>query len=372
MTPTQKREVQLWKIKRNMDAEHLLDARELPHQRESSGFRLSDMNDKELTFQPALNPLSVQIAAVRNSSSGMTNFGDRLYNESKTWRKKSTEQLKKKIDEEEMKECTFTPNVMKSTKTFHSALGYDVEKTARDDTPNRLSRWQEQRDLKISKMQHEKAAKVNVDCTFHPNVEGSSKIRQKKVPAGTGGPVNTRRRSISQQNYTEDRQRRASAAFYGRQERAQQTAEELRKALSPHKPLHLHPSLHSKVAAHVIANEQSEVIGSPIDQHLNRMVKARAEREMRRNSQLKNQLRNPWSVNGSTNPDLISVNADQAAVPTDHVVKAESKMTKSKKEQRYTHRALRPPVTPGDVQMLPMRIPISERVSPKSVPLPRF
>ena len=263
----------------------------------------------------------------------------------------------------------------KSTKTFHSALGYDVEKTARDDTPNRLSRWQEQRDLKITKMQNEKAAQVNVDCTFHPNLEGSTFVGRKKVPAGTGGPENTRRRSISQQSYSEDRQRRATAAFYQRQQRAQLTAEELKKALSPHKPLHLHPALHQKAAAHILANEQSVGNGgahSPMDQHLNRMVKARAEREMRRNSQLKNQLRNPWSVNGSTNPDFISVNADQASVPSDHMATKETNTKRSKKEQRYTHRALRPPVTPNDVQLLPRRIATSERLSPKSVPLPRY
>jgi len=194
-------------------------------------------------------------------------------------------------------------------------------------------------------MQNEKAAQVNVDCTFHPNVEGSSSSLdqnnqrsgggRKKVPAGTGGPENTKRRSISQQNYTEDRQRRASAAFYQRQQRAQLTAEELKKALSPHKPLHLHPALHHKAAAHILANEQSNGDGShsPIDQHLNRMVKARAEREMRRNSQLKNQLRNPWSVNGSTNPDLISVNADQALVPTDHIATKDPKKKDLKKNK---------------------------------------
>ena len=105
MTPTQKRELQIWKLRREIDAEQLRDARELPHQ-QGSGFHLSDLHDKELTFQPAVNPLSVQIAEVRNTASGMINFGDRLHNESKTWRKKSTENLKKEIEKQEMKECT--------------------------------------------------------------------------------------------------------------------------------------------------------------------------------------------------------------------------------------------------------------------------
>ena len=77
MTPTQQREIQMWKIRRDLDAEQLRDARELPHQMVQSGFRLSDLNDKELTFQPLVNPLSSKIAEVRNSESGQLNFGDR-------------------------------------------------------------------------------------------------------------------------------------------------------------------------------------------------------------------------------------------------------------------------------------------------------
>jgi hypothetical protein len=371
MTPTQKREIQMWKIRRDLDAEQLRDARELPHQH-GSAFRLSDLNDKELTFQPAVNPLSVQMAEVRNATTGMKSFSDRLYNESKTWRKKSVEHLKEKINKEEMKECTFTPNIKKSKKTFQTSLGYDVETTQRTDTPDRLSRWQEQRDRKIAKLQHEKAAKVYEDCTFHPNVDSSSKsLAARKVPAGTGGPANTRKRSQVQQNISQDRQRRASAVFYARQKRAQDSASELRKALSPHKPLHMHPDLNSKTSAHVIANEEigdSKNIGSPVDQHLNRMVKARANREMRRNSTLRNQLRNPWSVNGNTNPDLISINADSSTIPKDHVNRGSNKARKG-----FKQRSLRPPVVPGDMNnFLPNRIPTSERVSPKSVPLPRY
>ena len=115
------------------------------------------------------------------------------------------------------------------------------------------------------------------------------------------------------------------------EKRAQDSASELRKALSPHKPLHMHPDLNSKTSAHVIANEEigdSKNIGSPVDQHLNRMVKARANREMRRNSTLRNQLRNPWSVNGSTNPDLISINADSSTIPKDHVNRGSNKARK--------------------------------------------
>ena len=112
MTPTQKRELQIWKIRRDLDAEQLRDARDLPHQK-GSGFHLSDLNDEELTFQPAVNPISAQIAAVRNTLSGLTDVGDRLHAESKTWRKKSVEQLSKELEEKEMKECTFKPNTKK-------------------------------------------------------------------------------------------------------------------------------------------------------------------------------------------------------------------------------------------------------------------
>jgi hypothetical protein len=383
MTPTQKRELQIWKIRRDLEAEQLRDARDLPHQK-GSGFHLSDLNDEELTFQPAVNPLSAQIAAVRNSSSGMTNVSDRLHAESKTWRKKSIAQLKKQLQEEEMKECTFTPNTKKSRKTFHTSLGYDVggadeeksEKGARSstDTPDRLSRWQEQRDRKILKMQTEKAQKVNEHCTFQPNLNRAVHANPNtvvKVLAGNNGPTNTRRRSLVQQNNNEDRQRRASQAFYARQKTAQAEAERLRTALSPHKPLHMHPTLHSKTAAHVIANQEigDGTARSPVDQHMNRMVKARANRALRRNSQLKNQLRNPWSISGSTNPDFISVNAEAAPVPKDHIPR-----TTEKQKDGFRHRALRPPVMPGDfgMEMIPKKLATNERISPKSVPLPRY
>ena len=99
------------------------------------------------------------------------------------------------------------------------------------------------------------------------------------------------------------------------------------------------------------------------------MVKARANRAMRRNSQLKNQLRNPWSISGSTNPDFISVNAEAAPVPKDHIPR-----TTEKQKDGFRHRALRPPVMPGDfgMEMIPKKLATSERISPKSVPLPRY
>ena len=382
MTPTQQREIQMWKIRRDLDAEQLRDARELPHQMVQSGFRLSDLNDKELTFQPLVNPLSSKIAEVRNSESGQLNFGDRLYNESKTWRQKSIEKLSEKIETDAMKECTFTPNTKKSKKTFQTALGYDVDSTTRTDTPDRLSRWQEQRDQKIAKLQHEKAEKVYDDCTFQPNLDRSSNSLSQsathRVPAGTGGPQNTRRRSQVQQDISKDRQKRAAQVFYARQKRAQDRATVLKKALSPHKPLHMHPTLHSKTSAHVILNE--EIAGntgedgtSSVDLHLNRMVKARANREMRRNSTLVNQLRNPWSVNGSTNPDFISINADKAAIPKDHIQRKKATNKGKYKKVGYTKRSLRPPVVPSDMKIsLPDHLPTNERVSPKSVPLPRY
>jgi hypothetical protein len=372
MTPTQKRELQIWKIRRDLDAEQLRDARDLPHQK-GSGFHLSDLNDEELTFQPAVNPISAQIAAVRNTLSGLTDVGDRLHAESKTWRKKSVEQLSKELEEKEMKECTFKPNTKKSKTTFQSSLGYDTRSRGGMNTPDRLSRWQEKRDLKVLRMQKEKADKVNENCTFIPNLDESKGPRRTLVvSAGTGAPTNTRRRSEMQKIYSEDRQRRASAVFYERQKRAKEESDRIKTALSPHKPLHMHPTLHSKTTAHVVANEESEV-QSPIDQHLNRMAKARANREMRRNSTLVNQLRNPWSVNGSTNPDLISVGADLAPVPKDHVTRSSEKMgSKKKKKGGFRHKALRPPVMPGDYIEPPQPIPTSERISPKSVPLPRY
>ncbi len=415
MTPTARREVELWKIKQEMAQEACRDSRQLAHQN-GSAYRLSDNFDKELTFQPAVNPISAQIAEVRNAQSGRKNFGDRLYNDSKTWRKKSVARLREEKAEKELAECTFTPNVSSSNRTFSTAMGYDVEvvspghgyddadDAARDRpyaeeggvedegddedlgsggaaarrrrqrkanrrkvaTPDRLQRWQENRDRKIHKMRMAKAAQVTNGCTFHPNTSQSQRSRQ-RVPAGTGAPRNIQRRVVAQSNNKVNRQRRASVNFYARQKRAQDMAQRTKQALSPNQDLHHmqhhHPDLkHGSPSPHLLAGDHApemvqNLAGSSdatighLQRHMDRMARARAHRALERNAQMENQLRNPFSVSGSTNPDLISINAERSHVRKPHQPRRGDGNGRGRREKTPFTKALRPPVGPGAVDL---------------------
>ena len=421
MTPTARREVELWKIKQEMAQEACRDSRQLAHQN-GSAYRLSDNFDKELTFQPAVNPISAQIAEVRNARSGRKNFGDRLYNDSKTWRKKSVARLREEQVEKELAECTFTPNVSSSSRTFSTAMGYDVEvvSPSREDddednlaadqpyteeeadekgeegddddddedvgnggaaalrrqrrkanrrevaTPDRLQRWQENRDRKIHKMRMAKAAQVTSGCTFHPNTSQSQRSRQ-RVPAGTGAPRNIQRRVAAQSNNKANRQRRASVNFYARQKRAQDMAQRTKQALSPNQDLHHmqhhHPDLkHGSPSPHLLAGDHDpemvqNLAGSSdasighLQRHMDRMARARAHRALERNAQMENQLRNPYSVSGSTNPDLISINAERSHVPKPHQLRRAGGNGQGRREKKPFTKALRPPVGPGAVAL---------------------
>ena len=117
------------------------------------------------------------------------------------------------------------------------------------------------------------------------------------------------------------------------------------------------------------------------------MARARSNRALNQHSQLENQLRNRWSVNGSTNPDLIAINAEQSTVPKNHKkrsppVKKRTKASKPPNKTAYMNRALRKPVMPDDFRDHLEAYERARRVirkgnesprkktSPKSTPLP--
>lgn len=461
LTPRALRERELWKRKQSMREAHKVGARELPHQHRGVGnsdlefFRPSDEADEEQTHAPAVNPLSAVVAEVRNQrrfpGGKGKDFGERLYSDSKTWRKKSYEQLKKEKEDKEMAECTFAPNTTQSKRTFATTMGYDIEEStsigaqehygsisepnsdavAGSDgakvsksrsryssgvsTPDRLIRWQENKNRRIRKMQE---AKLNTDikaCTFQPNLHKSERIYRKgqnsprKTGRNQGVPQHTLRRSIEGNSTRAERSEKAHYLFYERQRRAIQHSEKRKTSFSPQTSFHTHPDLSSSApSVDVMTNNPdfvvregggSQLLSDPVfaedgdnhkgpsvehvEKHLRRMARARSNRALHTHSQLENQLRNRWSVSGSTNPDLIAINAESSSVPKRHKKHSPKVKGGSKSPKINSQILLRKPTMTGDFQdhliaYERARQAIKEgrdgqgrkKTSPRNVPLP--
>jgi hypothetical protein len=301
------------------------------------------------------------------------------------------------------------------------------------NTPDRLVRWQQNKDRRIKQMQKAQYDKATKDCTFRPNLNASKKSRSStpkskgdssspNMPARrSGAPKNTLRRSIAAKVSEDERSNRATFMFYERQRRALQDSGKRKTSLSPQTSFHTHPDLTSHApSVDVMTNDPDFVVnqgggaqlltdpviaarvqgganesggGSPggveyVEKHLRRMARARSNRALNQHSQLENQLRNRWSVNGSTNPDLIAINAEQSTVPKRHKERSPpprktTRASKSPNKTAYMNRVLRKPVMPEDFRdhleayerarrvIRKGNVSPPTKTSPKSTPLPR-
>ena len=143
------------------------------------GERRSDLDDPELTFHPKVNHISRKIMAVKSGhgegaeeekTSNPATF-ERLYRDNGR-NEEHLEKLRKEEVEEEMRECSFKPDI--KSKFADSVV-------TNGKLEDRLHDWLHRRDAKRAQQQQEKANWVDDQCTFQPNITRKGAMAKAKV-----------------------------------------------------------------------------------------------------------------------------------------------------------------------------------------------
>ena len=346
---------------------HVASRRQSHHMKK--GHLPSDILDPELTFQPQVNKISVRIAKTKNAVKNLEegerkiDFGERLHRDHKTWHKDLEALRQEKLDKE-LAECTFQPNRSKSKRTYRQlgmgGSSYRGVGVINDTPEHRLNKWLRKRDQKIERKMKERHDSSLNGCTFEPNAHRREQRPQKKQP-GTGGPENSKHR------IKWNKERRASQ----RQVMMKKIAEDNYNIISsPHltgvnQGIETSPSAASgdniqitpmkkiyQGAAETPEEARQRRRLESERRHMLRMQKAHENRRHKKASNIRNQLRDPYSVSGNTNPDWKSIGAGGFAFKS-HQAKVNAQRRSSKKqsadtlEMRYEE-VIKPPVSSDD------------------------
>ena len=392
-TKQQMRELQMLSIKREINdyERNNVGARQQSHHNKK-GHLPSDILDPELTFQPQVNKISERIAKTKNAVKNLQkgerkiDFGERLHRDHKTWHK-DLHRLRKEKEDKELAECTFQPNRSKSKRTYQKmGMGNGTTNSNRmnnnmmNDAPEyRLNKWLRKRDQKIERKIKERNDGYLKGCTFEPNVDRrQSRVRKKK--AGSGAPENSKHRVAW------NKERRASQRFsmvqkiaendyniisspYISNEMSYEDDDDVENSnvveqdrmnrqynnnRTPPRSRNGNKPPETPEQARERRRQESE------KKHMLRMRKAHANRRHQRASNIRNQLRDPYSVSGNTNPDWKAIGAGGFAFKSfeakETAKDAERKriamhnnyiQQNNNKKDKYSH-VIKPPVSAGE------------------------
>eukprot|EP00949_MAST-11_sp_MAST-11-sp1_P004762 g4762.t1 len=345
------------------------------HKSAKKSFRLSDLADQELTYKPAVDPISEKISELRQQGAEggyEKDVGTRLYNYRKKYRKDYSERKKQNMLKE-LEDCTFRPNIAPSRRTFGIVHGDNGAQTdskvdaaesskAGSDAYARFKKWKERRDKKVEQQTLERESKALKDCTFQPNLKSRGGTPKKK--AGTGAPSNIERR-ISQRRVSseamdlrsQERRKQTGNAYYAIPDSvlnlsgmtpdmassARSIADRAVARAVQNQMVLSSEDKTLRVAARVPLSADDSIVA-----HAERMRRAHAERRYKMHSDLMNQLRNDHSYHGYTNenPSVIGASGVPVSIPVRPNARPAKHVPKSVFEK-----ALRMPVKPGTIKL---------------------
>ena len=333
---------------------HVASRRQSHHMKK--GHLPSDILDPELTFQPQVNKISVRIAKTKNAVKNLEegerkiDFGERLHRDHKTWHKDLDALRQEKLDKE-LAECTFQPNRSKSKRTYRqSGMGsssYRGMGVINDAPEHRLNKWLRKRDQKIERKMKERHDSSLKGCTFEPNAHKREQRLEKKQP-GSGAPENSKHR------IQWNKERRASQ----RQVMMKKIAEDDYNIISSPHITDVNHSVRTtpmkkiyQGAAETPEESRERRRLESEKRHMLRMRKAHENRRHKKASNIRNQLRDPYSVSGNTNPDWKAIGAGGFAFKS-HQAKEDARRSSKKQsantlEMRYEE-VIKPPVSSDD------------------------
>ena len=351
---------------RDYEKAHVASRRQSHHNKK--GHLPSDILDPELTFQPQVNKISVRIAKTKNAVKNLEkgerkiDFGERLHRDHKTWHKDLDALRQEKLDKE-MAECTFQPNRSKSKKTYQqSGMGSSNYHgmSALSDTPeHRLNKWLRKRDQKIERKMKERHDKSLKGCTFEPNAHKREQRLAKKQP-GSGAPENSKHR------IQWNKERRASQ----RQVMMQKIAEDNYNIISSPHITDVNKGIETSQSTVYVDGVQTTPMKTKYQgttetpeesrekrrlesekKHMLRMRKAHENRRHKKASNIRNQLRDPYSVSGNTNPDWKAIGAggfEFRSHPSKQDTRQSSKKKSAIPSKAMYDQVIKPPVSRDD------------------------